>query len=58
MTVLRKCLRTNRSEISFEHESNGGAKGAEGARGARGARGGAEKGRKNERRTKLTRWGG
>ena len=32
--------------------------GAKGADGARGARGGAEKGRTNERRAKLTKWGG
>ena len=93
VTVLKGCLRTNRSEISFEHESNGwggwgeGSEGrtrdgaekgrrGEGAarrrvgveKGRRGEgsawrRGGAEKGRRgegaeNERRAKLTKWGG
>ena len=91
VTVLKGRLRTNRSEISFERESNGWAKGADGADGANGAKGakaergaawrrvgaekgrrgegaarrrvGAEKGRRgegaeNERRAKLTKWGG
>ena len=90
VTVLKGCLRTNRSDFSFERESNGWAKGAdeadeaEGSEGRRGEgaarrRGGVEKGRRgegaarrrvgaekgrrgegaeNERRTKLTKWGG
>ena len=91
MTVLKGCSRTNRSVISFEHESNGWAKGAKAERRERGEnegrcgegsarrrdgvekgrrgegaarrRGGAEKGQRgegaeNERRAKLTKWGG
>ena len=64
MTVLKGCLRTNRSDFSFERESNGWANdGAKGADGARGAKGGEEKGQRgegaeNERRAKLTKWGG
>ena len=37
VTVLKGCLRTIRSEISFEHESNGWAKGAKAERRERGA---------------------
>ena len=59
MTVLKGCLRTNRSENSFERESNGWAKGAdeadeaEGSEGRRGEgsawrRDGAEKGQRGE----------
>ena len=57
MTVLKERLRTNRSVISFEHESNGWAKGAKGERGesegrrgegAARRRGSAEKGRRGE----------
>ena len=59
VTVLKGCLRTIRSEISFERESNGWADGAKGERGKRreneGRRG---EGAKNERRAKLTKWGG
>ena len=54
MTVLKRCLRTNRSEISFERESNGWAKGADKAKGAKAERRlawrrvGVEKGRRGE----------
>ena len=82
---MKGCLRTNRSDFSFECESNGWAKAADGAKGAKAEqgtarrRGGVEKGRRgegaarrrggeekgqrgegaeNERRAKLTKWGG
>ena len=85
MTVLKGRLRTNRSENSFERESNGWADGTnkekggkaerrsarrrvgteKGRRGEGAARrrGSAEKGQRgegaeNERRAKLTKWGG
>ena len=65
MTVLRGRLRTNRSEISFEHESNGWAKGANKEKGGKAERGKRREnegrrgeGAENERRAKLTKWGG
>ena len=69
MTVLEGCLRTIRSFFLLNANQTDGAKGTKGARGAkaeRGAarrRGGAEKerrgeGAENERRAKLTKWGG
>ena len=65
MTVLKGCLRTNRSVISFEHESNGWAKGANKEKGGKAERGKRREnegrrgeGAENERRAKLTKWGG
>ena len=60
---MKGSLRTNRSEISFERESNGWGGWGEGrAREAKGERGSARRrggeGSENERRAKLTKWGG
>ena len=48
----------NANDFLLNANQTDGAKGADGAKGTDGARGGAEKGRKNERRAKLTKWGG
>ena len=54
MTVLKGCLRTNRSEISFERESNGWADGTNKEKGGKAERGGgAEKGRRGEGAKKM-----
>ena len=66
VTVLKGSLRTNRTEISFERDSNGWGEGGEGrareAKGERGERreneGRRREGSENERRAKLAKWGG
>ena len=65
MTVLRGSLRTKRSVFSFEDETHGWAKGANKEKGGKAERGKRREnegrrgeGAENERRAKLTKWGG